>query len=245
GRLAQAVDDEWPEVQATLERIRALLLNRTALIANVTADAEGWRQFRPELASFLSGLPDGPLALAAWEPNLGRGGEGLTIPAQVNYVGKGADLYRLGYQLHGSALVINRYLRTTWLWDQIREQGGAYGGFSILDPRSGAFTFVSYRDPNLLRTLDVYARTPEYQRRLERSESGLTRAISGAISALDACQLPDARGFTSLVRYLTGDDDEYRQRVRDEVLGTSLDDFRRFAEVLERVRDAGLVVVMG
>jgi len=244
-RLAQAVDDEWPEVQATLERIRALLLNRTALIANVTADAEGWRQFRPELASFLSGLPDGPLALAAWEPNLGRGGEGLTIPAQVNYVGKGADLYRLGYQLHGSALVINRYLRTTWLWDQIREQGGAYGGFSIFDPRSGAFTFVSYRDPNLLRTLDVYDRTPEYLRGLELSESELTRAIIGAISDLDAYQLPDARGFTSLVRYLTGDDDEYRQRVRDEVLGTSLDDFRRFAEVLEQVRDAGLVVVMG
>jgi presequence protease len=244
-RLATAVDEEWPTVQAVLEQIRATLLNREALVANVTTDGESWRRFRPELSAFLGGLPSGPVAPAAWEPQLGGGAEGLTIPAQVNYVGKGADLYRLGYQLHGSSLVINRYLRTTWLWDQIREQGGAYGGFSIFDPRSGAFSFVSYRDPNLLRTLDVYDRTPEYLRGLELSEGELTRSIIGAISDLDSYQLPDARGYTSLVRYLTGDDDEYRQRVRDEVLGTSLADFRRFADVLERVREEGLVVVLG
>jgi Zn-dependent M16 (insulinase) family peptidase len=244
-RLAKAVDEEWPTVQAVLEQIRTILLNRDALVANVTTDAAAWGAFRPQLASFLAGLPHGPVMPAAWDPKPGAANEGLTIPAQVNYVGKGADLYRLGYELHGSALVVSRYLRSTWLWDQIREQGGAYSMFSILDPRSGAFTFVSYRDPQLLRTLGVYDRTPEFLRTLELSETELTRAIIGVISDLDSYQLPDARGFTALVRHLVGDDDEYRQRIRDEVLGTSGADFRRFADVLDRVREHGRVVVLG
>jgi len=244
-RLAQQVDSDWDSVQAALERIRAILVNRAALTANVTVDAAGWEAFQPQLAAFLGGLPSGATAPADWLAYAERPNEGLTIPAQVNYVGKGADLYRLGYTLHGSALVVNRYLRTTWLWEQIREQGGAYGGFSIFDPRSGAFSFVSYRDPNLLRTLDVYDRTPEYLRGLDLSETELTRSIIGAISDLDGYQLPDARGFTSMLRFLTGDDDTYRQRIRDEVLGTTLADFHRFADVLDLVREQGMVVVLG
>jgi hypothetical protein len=244
-RLAQAVDEEWPTVQAVLEQIRTILVNREALVANVTVDASGWQAFAPQLESFLGELPRGPVTPAAWEPRRTEGGEGLAIPAQVNYVGKGADLYRLGYQLHGSTLVITRYLRTTWLWEQIREQGGAYGGFMTFDPRSGVLSYLSYRDPNLLRSLDVYDRTPEFLRGLALSESELTRAIIGAISDLDGYQLPDAKGYTALLRHLTGDDDDYRQQIRDEVLGTSVGDFRRFADVLEQVRDAGEVVVMG
>lgn len=76
---------------------------------------------------------------------------------QVNYVGKAANLYEDGgYKLHGSAYVINKYLGTTWLWDRVRVSGGAYGGFSDFDSHSGMFTYLSYRDPNLLKTVDNY-----------------------------------------------------------------------------------------
>ncbi|MEN9939133.1 MAG: hypothetical protein RLZZ387_5712 [Chloroflexota bacterium] len=242
--LAAAIDEDWPAVQSSLEQIRTALLTRRALVANVTVDAAGWAQIRPQLEAFIAALPDPAPATSAWH-TAGGDGEGLTIPAQVNYVAKGADLYRLGYRLHGSALVVSRYLRTAWLWEQIREQGGAYGAFSIFEPRSGTFTYVSYRDPNLLRTLDVYDQTPDYLRRLQLSETELTRAIIGTISDLDAYQLPDAKGFTSMLRHLTGDDDAYRQRIRDEVLGTTLADFRRFADTLDLVREHGRVVVLG
>ena len=76
---------------------------------------------------------------------------------QVNYVGKAGNLYEdAGYKLHGSSYVINKLLGTTWLWDRVRVSGGAYGGFSDFDPHSGMFTFLSYRDPNLLKTVDNY-----------------------------------------------------------------------------------------
>ena len=75
----------------------------------------------------------------------------------MNYVGKAANLYEdAGYKLHGSAYVINKYLGTTWLWDRVRVSGGAYGGFSDFDSHSGMFTYLSYRDPNLLKTVDNY-----------------------------------------------------------------------------------------
>ncbi len=244
-RIEQAIDEDWDTVQAVLEQIRALLVNRNALLINVTVDAPGWEQFHPHLEAFLDRLPAAPVVPAAWNLRPAAASEGLLIPANVNYVGKGADLYRLGYRLHGSALVVTRYLRTTWLWDQIREQGGAYGGFCIFDPRSGVFSYISYRDPNLLRTLEVYDRSAEFLRRLDLNTTELTRAIIGAIADLDAYQLPDARGFTAMVRHLVGDDDAYRQQVRDEVLGTVPSDFRAFADVLDSMREQGALVAMG
>jgi presequence protease len=169
----------------------------------------------------------------------------LTIPAQVNYVGKGANLYKLGYEPDGSVNVINNYLGTTWLWEKVRVQGGAYGGFSQFDPTSGTFTFLSYRDPNILPTLENYDNTVKFLRDLDLSAAELTKSIIGTIGDLDAYLLPDAKGWTSMVRHLTNYTDDKRQQIRDEVLGTTIIDFKQFANILERLNASGEVVVLG
>jgi Zn-dependent M16 (insulinase) family peptidase len=243
--LVEAIEHEWPTVLSKLEAVRQHLINRSIALANVTLDAANWATFQPQLQAFLSTLPAASIATATWQPQFASRFEGFTIPAQVNYVGKGAPLYRLGYQLHGSAQVINNYLNTTWLWEKVRMQGGAYGGASQFDRRSGVFTYLSYRDPNLLATLDNFDATAAFLRDLDLSEAELTKAIIGAIGELDAHLLPDAKGFTSLTRYLTGDTDESRQRYRDEVLGTTAKDFKSFGEVLAAVMEKGEVVVLG
>jgi Zn-dependent M16 (insulinase) family peptidase len=111
-------------------------------------------------------------------------------------------------------------------------QGGAYGGSCQFDRRSGVFTYLSYRDPNLLATLDNFDASADFLRNLDLSDAELTKSIIGAIGELDAYLLPDAKGFTSLTRYLTGDTDESRQQYRDEVLSTTAKDFKTFGEVL-------------
>ena len=171
--------------------------------------------------------------------------EGLTLPAQVNYVALGASLYNLGYELHGSISPITGYLRTTWLWDKIRVQGGAYGAFCQFSKNSGALTFLSYRDPNLLDTVTVYRQSADYLRNLALSEGELTKSIIGAISSIDSYQLPDAKGYTSMVRYLMGESAEQRQLYRDQVLSTSVSDFKRLADVVEEVGRQGSLVVLG
>ncbi len=244
-QLAEDVERNWPGVLANLEEVRRILLNRNSIICNITLDADNWGQFQPRLNNFLAGLPAGPVTIAGWLPEASAGPEGLTIPAQVNYVGKGANLYNLGYTLHGSHLAITNFLRTTWLWERVRVQGGAYGGFCRFDSHSGVFDYLSYRDPNLLGTLDNYDAASQFLNQVKLSEDEITKSIIGGISALDAYQLPDAKGYTSLVRHLLGITDKLRQQRRDQLLSTTAADFRNFAQVLAAVNEQGLVVVLG
>jgi hypothetical protein len=232
-------------VLAVLERIRKTLFDRGAMLCNVTAEGAHWSRLQPQLADFLGLLPHAATVPAPWRTADGPLCEGLTIPAKVNYVGKGADLYKLGAKPNGANLVIRRYLRTTWLWDKIRVQGGAYGGQCTLDRYSGGFTFVSYRDPNLLRTLDVYDRTAGFLRDTHLDEAELTRNIIGTIGEVDTYRLPDAKGFASMQRHLIGDSDEARQRMREEILSTTTADIRNFADAVAQVAAHGRVVVIG
>ncbi len=243
--LVDRLDADWPAIRDTLRRTWWMLLNRKALLINVTVDARSWEQVHPAVSAFLGALPSTSPEMATWTLPEAVASEGLAIPAQVNYVAKGSNLYALGYQLHGSQMAITNWLRTAYLWERVRVRGGAYGGFCVFDTFSGYFAYLSYRDPNLVKTIESYDDAPAYLRTVELSADDITRSIIGAIGTLDAYQLPDAKGYTSLMRYLLGETDEHRQRRRDELLATGQDDFRHFAEALDELRQRGHVVVLG
>jgi Zn-dependent M16 (insulinase) family peptidase len=247
-KLAERLETDWSGVLADLQAMRKVIVNRTGLIVNVTVDRQSWKAIRPNLGKFMTALPAATRTSVTWQHGQGVPYEGLSIPAQVNFVGKGADLFKLGYQLNGSVQVILNFLRTVWLWERVRVQGGAYGGMAGFDIRSGVFTYLSYRDPNLLKTIENYDGTAGFLKAVDDerlSAEELTKNIIGAIGVLDAYQLPDAKVFTSLVRYLAGENDEKRQQFRDQVLGASVEDFKAFGEVLAKVNEAGKVVVIG
>ncbi len=249
--LADRLEKDWSSVHATLEEMRSALVNREAMIFNVTVDEAGWKQVRPHLADFIGGLPAEPSRAkdALSEDLVGEMDipehEGLIVPSQINYVGKGTDLYRAGYTYHGSVRVITRYLRTSWLWDRVRVRGGAYGAFCSFDKFSGVLTFLSYRDPNLLKTIEVFDETSKFLRNDALSGEELTKGIIGAIGDMDAYMFPDAKGYASMLRYLTGNTEEDIQKVRDEIFSTTAEDFKQFADVLDEVAHHGLVKVLG
>jgi hypothetical protein len=243
--LEEEINKDWPGVLQKLEATRRHIINRESMILNITLDSDNWQMLQSQLGELLNSLPGKRVDYQVWTPEILPINEGLTIPAQVNYVGKGANLYDLGYELHGSVNVITNFLRATWLWEKVRVQGGAYGAFSSFNKETGIFTYLSYRDPNLFSTLEAYDRTASFLRSVNIDNDELTKNIIGAIGSLDAYQLPDAKGFTSMVRYLVGMTDQERQQFRDEVLNTSILDFRAFADYLEMVSQKGHVVVMG
>ncbi len=246
-QLALDVEKNWPKVLAILKDIHGILLNRKAALANVTVDALGWRLVEPPLRKLLCTLPAAesePLK-NDWPSQNDPVFEGMTIPSQVNYVGKGADLSELGYGFHGSALAITRYVRNAWLWDRVRVQGGAYGAFCLLDRISGMLTFVSYRDPNLAKTLDIFDHSARFLEEETLTDEELTKSIIGAVGDLDGHMLPDAKGFVSMVRYLTNDTEILRQQMREELLGTTVDDFKAMGRVLRDVAEKGVVKVLG
>ncbi len=243
--LVARVAENWAVVLEKLEHIRSILVNRAGLLVNLTVDAAGYTSLRPHLENFIAALPAQPLSHQTWLPASFPEHEGLTIPAQVNYVAKGLNLYDHGYTFHGSALVALRYLRTTWLWEQVRVKGGAYGGSVSFDRISGSLAFQSYRDPNLLGTLENYDASTGFLQNLSISAAEIERSIIGTISDLDAYMLPDAKGFTALTWHLSGITSENRQLVRDQVLSTGQANFRDFGDALDMVRSRGHVVVLG
>jgi Zn-dependent M16 (insulinase) family peptidase len=242
--LVKTIDADWASVEAKFRKIRELLFNRNGMVVNLTADASLFAEARGALEGFVAGLPAKDVATKDWGFVAAPRSEGLIIPAQVNYVGKGANLKALGFAASGASAVVLRYLNTTYLWDKVRVQGGAYGGSSRFDLSSGNFSFLSYRDPNLLKTLDVYDGAAKALR-AGIGETDLTRSIIGVIGDADRPDFVDAKGYSAMWRILTGTTDEVRQQRRDEILGTSQEDFVALADALDVLKDKGHVVVLG
>ncbi len=244
-RLADRIATGWNAIHADLERIRETLVTRSTMICNVTTEAANWERFQPRLGELLARLPSTPAGAARWTVAAKERAEGLTIPSKVNYVVKGGDLRRLGLEPGGALAVVQQYLNTTWLWNKVRVQGGAYGGSCSLDRRAGVFAFSSYRDPNLLETLRVYDETAGFLKDADISEEEVTRSIIGVIGQVDDYLLPDAKGLLSLRRYLLGETEQSLQRVRNEILSARVEDFRKLGSALARLAETGRVVVMG
>ncbi len=242
--LAQRIENDWASVEADLVAIRDHLVNAGAAVFNVTTDAPIFEGFSRELAGFAGTLPRKSFVRQDWSPLPPPANEGLTIPAQVNYVAKGVNLKRLGHEPSAALSVVTKYLGTAYLWDKVRVEGGAYGGFASYNPLADTYAFGSYRDPNLVATLDVYDQAPDFLRK-GVSENDIVRSIIGTIGDLDPYLLPDAKGYAALTRALAGVTEEYRQARREQVLGASAKDFAEAADLLAEVARNGHVVVMG
>ena len=227
----------WDACRQDLQSLHRLLVRNEGALVNLTCKQDLASRIEPLAGRLISSLPQHAVSAAEdWRCPVLPASEALCVPSQVNYIGAAANLYALGYRYHGSVNVILRHLRMAYLWDNVRVQGGAYGAFAAFDRLTGVFTLLSYRDPNIGRTLDVYNRAADYLRSLQLDQRELTRAIVGAIGDVDAYLLPDAKGSASLLRWLSGISDELRQQMREEILSTSLHDFHAFADILDQAR---------
>lgn len=189
--LLEEMDKDWPRVEARLERIRRSLLDRAvnskgasrpgapaSTIVNLSGDQQILTGAGAAVDAFLqkvlvagrgltpsSGLDSGSGLVQEWlalpSTEAKRVHEGIAVPSQVNYVVKGGQLFQPGEEVRGSHGVVSRYLGNSYLWDTIRVMGGAYGGFGRFSPHSGRYVFASYRDPNIVQTLETYDRAGE------------------------------------------------------------------------------------
>lgn len=243
--LAKRMENRWPSVLADLHDLHRLIVRRDKALLSLTADASILPDAEKQFRTLANALPVNP------SPDAVRGAltppqaEALLAPAQVNYVGLGMNMHDIGYRFHGAASVVLRHLRMGYLWDRVRVQGGAYGVYANYSRSSGSFVFLSYRDPNVVSTLDIYRQAADYLGNVSLSQQDIVRSIVGAIGDMDAYLLPGAKGNSAMWRYLTGDSDEIRQRIRDEALATTLADFHNFAPYLAKALETATPCVLG
>jgi len=266
--LLKQAQDDWPTLYARLEKIRSTILDqhkcRSGMFVDLTGDEKVLERVQSSLQSFLNTVPGNsngeklPNFYKEIHPWVAQAktkmieltpviDEGFVVPTQVSYVGKSGLLYDLGESCSGSSAVVARFLRTGYLWDRVRVMGGAYGGFCTFSPFSGFFSFLSYRDPNLAKTIDVYDAAADYllaaADELENDPEALSTAIIGAIGDMDGALSPDQKGYTSLQRWLLNESHDYRQKYRDEILSTKASDFREFAQRLKHLKSPSVAVV--
>ena len=266
--LIKQAEDDFPSLLARLENIRSTILDkntcRDGMILDITGDAMVFEKIQPSVEEFLAKLPGDsqggklqdfysevhPWAKQAKEEMSAMApivDEGFVVPTQVSYVGKGGRLYEEGEEVSGSTAVISRFLGTGYMWDNVRVIGGAYGGFCQFQPRDGVFSFLSYRDPNLAGTIDVYdgasAALLQSAEDMENDPEALATAIIGAIADMDGALSPDQKGSVAFNRWLKRESPEQRQKYRDEVLNTKPSDFKEFAERLKALKDPSAAVV--
>lgn len=242
---AQRAEQEWDALYRTLADIQSALASRQGMQLHVTCSEEMIPQVRHACQPFVESIPTRTVHTHAWPEITLPHNEALMAAAPVNYVGVGTSLHALGYTPSGADVVVNRHLSRTYLHETIREKGGAYGAFSVLEMRSGILTMLSYRDPNISKTLESYANAGAWLQDVTLDEETLLQAIIGAVGDLDSYMLPAARGFTAFTDYLNGVDVAYRQTIRDQALAVTNADFVRFGQILEKAAQSWERIVLG
>ncbi|HET6450675.1 MAG TPA: insulinase family protein [Spirochaetia bacterium] len=223
--LAGNLDAELPRVVEALGKIRSLLLVRSLLIANVTAGREAWAEVATAVDDLASGLPAGPGTAPRRPPatkpadgSSARRAESLVASATVGYVAQAMPGFRFEHPLSGTAAVLGHLLSTGYLWEKVRMEGGAYGAFSYPRNMDGLFLMGSYRDPNIVSTLQAFTDGLRFMESGPLDAVDVDKAVIGTIGREDRPMDPGEKGFVSLQRRLHGITDDARQARRTSLL---------------------------
>ncbi|MGV7219982.1 MAG: insulinase family protein [Nitrospinales bacterium] len=243
--LQQRVEKDPAEVADKFDQVAKVLFTRDNLMANITSEQSDYPQFEKrtnELANIFPKSLANPIQL---EFDSVPVNEAFPTTSTVQYVGKGINLFDLGYKHSGKFNVLKSILRTGYLWDRVRVRGGAYGSSLSLDTITGDFALVSYRDPNLTETLEVYDEISDFLENLSLPDEEFEKIIIGCMGQLDPPLTADRKGSVSMAEHLTGVTHEYKQQRRDELLSTTLNDIKSYAGIFQQVKEKGNICVLG
>ncbi|MDO4633884.1 MAG: insulinase family protein [Eubacteriales bacterium] len=254
-KMIEAVEESFEQSSEDLiddlKTLLGMILKKERLMVNLTAEREVLPEVEAGVRSFLE-------KLARWSerqekkedavpktavPEAGHN-EGFLTSSLVQYVAQAGNFRSPGHEYHGALRILRVIMGYEYLWTNIRVLGGAYGCMSGFT-RGGDGFFVSYRDPNLEKTLEVYEGIPEYVRNFEVSDRDMLKYIIGTISEIDTPLTPATRGFRSMAAWLTGITFEEIQRERDEILNATAEDIRSLAPLMEAVLETGHICVIG
>ncbi len=220
------------------------LFTRDNLLISYTADDEGLKDLNDKAAAFINGLYEGGCERYPFTWVKGNRNEGFKTSSQVNYVARCGNFLSEGFRYTGALKILKVMMSYDYLWTNIRVKGGAYGCMSGFG-RSGEGYFVSYRDPNLKETNEVYEGVVTYLKNFQTDERDMTKFVIGTISDLDMPLTPSIRGARGLSAYLSGVTQEMMQQERDQVLEAEPEDIRALAGLVKAVLDTGSFCVVG
>nr|WP_297707326.1 insulinase family protein [uncultured Butyrivibrio sp.] len=170
--------------------------------------------------------------------------EAFKTAGQVQYVCRAGNFASKGLKYNGALRVLKVMMGYDYLWKNIRVLGGAYGCMSSY-AKNGDSAFVTYRDPNLGNSIEVFEKASEYLRNFDEEDRTILQYIIGAISDLDTPKTPSGKGAYGLTAYLCNAKMENIQRNRDELLGTTKETIRGLADYVDAFMQDECLCVIG
>ena len=243
-RIEKELSESPKSVSDKLAAIARKLFARNRMLISFTGNNEAYGNAKPSLEKVIAGFNKMSAVGNQAEVHFNTAKEAFIDASQIQYVAKTGDFICEGYEYTGALRLLRIILSYDYLWINVRVKGGAYGCMNTF-LRSGESYFVSYRDPNLSDTLDVYDRIPEYIKSFSPDERDMTKYIIGTFSALDTPMNPEAKGSRSLSAYLEGITYEQIQKERNEILNAQPEDIRRLADLVEAVLKKDSICVIG
>ena len=242
--IEKELSESPKSVSDKLAAIAKKLFARNRMLISFTGNNEAYGNAKPSLEKVIAGFNKMSAIGNQAEVHFNTAKEAFIDASQIQYVAKTGDFICEGYEYTGALRLLRIILSYDYLWINVRVKGGAYGCMNTF-LRSGESYFVSYRDPNLSDTLDVYDRIPEYIKSFSPDERDMTKYIIGTFSALDTPMNPEAKGSRSLSAYLEGITYEQIQKERNEILNAQPKDIRRLADLVEAVLKKDSICVIG
>lgn len=243
-RIEKELSESPKSVSDKLAAIARKLFARNRMLISFTGNNEAYGNAKPSLEKVMTGFNKMSAVGNQAEVHFNTAKEAFIDASQIQYVAKTGDFICEGYEYTGALRLLRIILSYDYLWINVRVKGGAYGCMNTF-LRSGESYFVSYRDPNLSDTLDVYDRIPEYIKSFSPDERDMTKYIIGTFSALDTPMNPEAKGSRSLSAYLEGITYEQIQKERNEILNAQPEDIRRLADLVKAVLKKDSICVIG
>lgn len=243
-RIEKELSKSPKSVSDKLAAIAKKLFARNRMLISFTGNNEAYGNAKPSLEKVMTGFNKMSAVGNQAEVHFNTAKEAFIDASQIQYVAKTGDFICEGYEYTGALRLLRIILSYDYLWINVRVKGGAYGCMNTF-LRSGESYFVSYRDPNLSDTLDVYDRIPEYIKSFSPDERDMTKYIIGTFSALDTPMNPEAKGSRSLSAYLEGITYEQIQKERNEILNAQPEYIRRLADLVEAVLKKDSICVIG
>lgn len=252
--LEKNFDTEKTKLIDALETILKKVITRDGIILSVTCDEAGLERVKQRLAAFAAKLPSGegrtlPMKERSYDFK-GNGfelkqlNEAFKTSGTVNYISRAGNYAEDGRDFNGAINVFYTIMRYEYMWFNIRVQGGAYGCMCS-GSVNGDLTFVTYRDPNIKRSNDVFEGIPEYLENFDVTEREMTKFVIGTMSTVDTPLSPYAKGSRDMGAYFSGSRQEDIQKSREQIIDCTKEDIRSFAPLVKKVMDEGNICCVG
>lgn len=247
-RLLEGLEKDFEgkkeELSDNMERLVRCIFRPENLMVDYTAERAGLAGLEKLIEGLRAKLYTEPVEGKPYVPSPVKKNEGLMSSAQIQYVCRAGNYADKGLPYTGALRVLKVVMSYEYLWMQVRVRGGAYGCMCQFG-KTGESYFVSYRDPNLEKTIEVYEKAADFVAGFEADERTMTQYIIGAVSALDMPLTPAARGTYSLAGYMTGLSFDRVQRERDELLAADAETIRELAAHIRAFMEDECLCVVG